>query len=105
MIAWTQDMRRKMYSRIVREIGRHQDWDEKIRPLRKREQYLQILEELEAEFSGEATALQNQINFATTSQYKLKNRSHIRSFILNKAAAIEVGFIETNELPNELISN
>jgi len=84
-----------MYSRIVKEIGRHQDWDEKIKPLKKRQQYEQLLNELADEFSGKSTALQQQINFATTTQQEFANRSHIRTFILNKAAAIEVGFITT----------
>ena len=104
-IVWTQEMRRKMYSRIVAEIGRHQDWDEKIRPRKNRQSYEQLLRELAEEFSGEATALQQQINFATTTQAQLSNQSHIRSYILNKAAALEAGFIVTNELSNHLTSD
>jgi hypothetical protein len=103
---WTQEMRRKMYSRLSKEIAPHQNWDAKIKPIWKKQQYAQILSELADEFSLEASAIQQQINFATTTQAELKNRSHIRTFILNKAAAIEVGFIATPELPNYLkISN
>jgi hypothetical protein len=103
---WTQNMRRKVYSRLLNEIGPHERWDAKIRPIWKRQQYDKILLELAIEFSSEVTAIQQQINFATTTQQEFKNRSHIRSFILNKAAAIEVGFITTSQLPNYLkISN
>ena len=95
-------MRRKMYSLIVSEIGNHKSWDEKIRPFKKRKQYDNILASLANEFSGTPNALQQQINFATTTQSKFNNRSHIRSFILNKAAALETGFITSDELPNHL---
>ena len=96
---WTQDMRRRMYVRLANEIAPHENWDAKIRPVRKRQQYDQILSELASEFSVEVTAIQQQINFATTTQQEFNNRSHIRTFILNKAAAIEAGFISTAELP------
>lgn len=101
-ITWSQEMRKKMYSRLAKEIAPHQNWDSKIRPIKKKEQYEQILSELAVEFSVNANAIQQQINFATSTQRALKDRSHIRSFILNKAAAIEVGFIATEELPNYL---
>ena len=94
-----------MYSEIVKQIGAHRYWDEKIRPLKKRHEYNQLLSTLAEEFSGEPSALQQQINFATTTQWGLTNQSHIRSFILNKAAALETGFIETNELPSHLTAN
>ena len=103
---WTQDMRRKIYSRLTNEIAPHERWDAKIKPIWRRQQYDQILTELAAEFSSEVTAIQQQINFATTTQQEFKNRSHIRTFILNKAAAIEVHFITTQELPQYLkVSN
>lgn len=101
-IIWSQEMRKRMYSRLVNEIAPHQDWDSKIRPIKKKQQYEQILSELAAEFSVNVNAIQQQINYATSTQRALKDRSHVRSFILNKAAAIEVGFIITEELPNYL---
>lgn len=94
-----------MYSEIVRAAGPHRTWDGKIRPLRKRKQYEELLEKLAEEFGGDASALQQQINFATTTQWGLTNQSHIRSFILNKAAALETDFIETSELPTQLTAN
>ena len=99
---WSQEMRKKMYSRLVDEIAPHQNWDSKIRPIKKKQQYEQILAELAEEFSVNVNAIQQQISFATSTQRALKDRSHVRSFILNKAAAIEVGFIVTEELPNYL---
>src|SRR6266480_721978 len=101
----SQNKRRRMYAEIVKQIGPHRDWDEKIRPLQKRREYDQLLSKLAEEFEGEPTALQQQINFATTTQWGLTNQSHIKSFILNKSAALETGFILTNELPNHLTAN
>jgi hypothetical protein len=99
---WTQNMRRKIFSRLANEIAPHERWDAKIKPIWKRQQYDQILTDLAAEFSSEVTAIQQQINFATTTQHEFKNRSHIRTFILNKAAAIEVGFVTSPQLSNYL---
>jgi hypothetical protein len=106
MPTWTQEMRKKLYSKLVKEIGPHQYWDAKIRPNAMRGNYDKLLSELAVEFGAKETAIQQQINFATTTQQELGDRSHIRTFILNKSAAIEVGFITTPELPNYLkISN
>jgi hypothetical protein len=90
---WTQEMRRKVYGRLVKEIGRHQDWDGKIRPLLKRRQYNQILSELALEFGGAPSAIQQQINFATMTKEPTDDTSLIKNWTLNKSAAQEVGFI------------
>ena len=105
MIRWSQERRRKVYSRIVKEIGRHKDWGTQIEPLRKKQEYNRLLSELASELHGAPSAIQQQINFATTEQKSLNNRSHVANFILNTAAALEAGFISTRELPNQLISN
>ena len=105
-IRWSQDKRRKMYREIVRAIGPHLCWDETIRPLAKRKEYDQLLQRLAREFGGERSALQAQINWATTSQMPVMDRSRVRNFILNKAAALEMGFISSSELPSHMtISN
>jgi hypothetical protein len=71
----------------------------------KRREYDRLLAELASEFHGAPSAIQNQINFSTTTQKSFNNRSHVANFILNNAAALETGFISTSELPNQLISN
>jgi regulator of sirC expression with transglutaminase-like and TPR domain len=105
---WTQDIRRKLYSRLVSEIGAHGVWDAKIKPAVKREQYDRLLSALAREFSQEIgqpcaeTAIQQQVNFATTTQAEFTHRSLIKNYVLNKAAALEVGFITSDELPKHL---
>lgn len=99
---WNQNMRRKLYSRLVREIAPHKKWGAKIRPICKTQEYDHILSELASLFSVPVSAIQQQINFATTTQAELRTRLHISSIILNKAAAIEVGFITASELPSYL---
>jgi regulator of sirC expression with transglutaminase-like and TPR domain len=111
-MTWTQKRREKLYSRLVSEIGPHRVWDEKIRPRAKRAEYDRLLMELAAEFSNETrdtcrvSAIQQQINFATTTQTEHNDRARIRSFILNKAAAIEAGFLSFHDIPQYLkVSN
>ena len=104
-IVWSQEMRRELYSRLKKEIGPHRTWDAKIKPIRKRSQYDNLVDALANHLSNKAgrvidtTAVQQQINWATTTQRAMRDRSHIRSFILNKAAALEVNFISSSELP------
>ncbi|HWD18586.1 MAG TPA: hypothetical protein VHB20_04860, partial [Verrucomicrobiae bacterium] len=105
---WTQNSRMKVYSKLVSEIGPRQLWDNKIRPKEKRAKYDKTLISLAAELSADTgemctvTAIQQQINFATTSQKAFKNPSHVRNLILNKAAALESGFLTFADLPQYL---
>lgn len=107
---WTQDYRRRLYSRLVEEIGLHQTWDAKIKPMAKRTQFDSLLATLAREFSQAAgetcaeSAIQQQINFATTTERVLGDKSLVRNFILNKAAALEAGFISSSYLPKRIIS-
>jgi len=107
---WTQDCRRKLYSRLVEQIGSHHSWDAKIKPVTKRKQFDMLLTTLAHEFSqntGETcteSAIQQQINFATTTESILKDKSLIRNFIMNKAAALEAEFISSSSLPNRITS-
>jgi hypothetical protein len=102
-IRWSQTMRREMYKRLCMEIGPHYTWDAKTKPAQKRLRYQQIIHDLAEEFGGGTTAVQQQINFATTTEKRLINQSHISSFIMNKSAALETGFIRTEDLPNTLL--
>lgn len=107
---WTQDCRRRLYSQLVAEIGPHHSWDAKIKPVTKRRQFNALLAVLAREFSqgaGEActeSAIQQQINFATTTERLLRDKSLIRNFIVNKAAALEAGFILSSSLPSRIVS-
>jgi hypothetical protein len=105
---WTQEMRRKLYSRLVKDFGPHNVWGAKIGPKDKQVQFYKVLAELALQFSKEAghfiaaSALHAQINWATTLQKEMKNPSRIRNFVLNKAAALDAGFISASEWPTRM---
>ena len=105
---WTQEMRRKLYSRLVKDFGPYNVWGAKIEPKDKQVQFEKVLAELAIQFSKEAghfilaSAVQEQINWATTSQMEMKDPSRIRDFVLNKAAALDAGFISASELPTRM---
>ena len=105
---WTQEMRRKLYSRLVKDFGPYNVWGAKIEPKDKQVQIDKVLAELAIQFSKEAghlvlaSAVQEQINWATTSQLEMKDPSRIRNFVLNKAAALDAGFISASELPTRM---
>jgi len=105
---WTQEMRRKLYSRLVKDFGPYDVGEAKIKPKDKQVQFHNVLAELAMQFSKEAghfilaSAVQAQINWATTSQKEMLDQSHIRNFVLNKAAALDAGFISASELPTHM---
>jgi len=47
----------------------------------------------------QASAVENQIAWGITMQHDIRNQSHARNVILNKSAALEVGFISSSDLP------
>jgi hypothetical protein len=105
---WTQEIREKLYSRLLRDFGPYNGWGAKIEPKGEKVQFYKVLAELATQFSKEdghliyADVVHAQINWATTSQKEMKDQSRIRNFILNKAAALDAGFISASELPTRM---
>jgi hypothetical protein len=71
----------------------------------QRRQFEKALGELAAQSSQQTDrtitpdALENQIDWGITAQREMRDQSHARNYILNKAAALEVGFITSADLP------
>jgi len=92
----------------VKDFGPYNVWGAKIEPKGKKIQFYTVLAELAMQFSKEAghiilaSVVQAQINWATTSQKEMKDQSRIRNFVLNKAAALDAGFISASELPTRM---
>jgi hypothetical protein len=105
---WSQEMRRSLYARLVKDFGPYNVWGAKIEPKDKKDEFYKVLAELAAQFSKEAghfilaSVVHAQINWATSSQKEMKDQSRIRNFILNKAAALDAGFISASELPTRM---
>jgi hypothetical protein len=93
----------------VKDFGPYNVWGAEIEPKGKQVQFHKVLAELTMQFSKEAghfiiaSALHAQINWATTSQKEINDPSRIRNFVLNKAAALDAGFISASELPTRII--
>jgi hypothetical protein len=105
---WTQDMRKAMYARLYMEFGPHSEWDPRS-PIKNKDRYPAVLKELAEYFSKtldkeiSPDAVKNQIDWGITRQKEMKDRSGIRNYILNKSAALEVGFIATASLPGYML--
>src|SRR5271165_1554918 len=106
---WTQEMRRKLYSRLVKDFGPYHLWGTKTEPQGTKVQFDEVLAELAKEFSKEAgriilaSAVQAQFNWATSSRKEIIDQSRVRGFVLNKAAALDAGFIAKADLPTRMI--
>jgi hypothetical protein len=74
-------------------------------PPDKRQQFNGAMRRLAVIFSELAKrditpeAVEQQVDWAITVQKEIRNQGHARQFILNKAAALEVGFIVASDLP------
>jgi hypothetical protein len=88
--------------RSVRVLGRSPDAESKRfgRVLRELADYLSKL-------SGKAIAagaVHQQIAWAVTKQLSVQNAGYARQFIMNKAAALEMGFLTGPELPDYMLA-
>ncbi len=104
-LKWTQEMRRILYARLVMEFGPHSSWELKNYPKGKRQRYLAVLEELAGYLSTlsgkaiEGTAIDQQVAWAVTRQEDITSSGFAYQFLMNKSAAIEMGFLASSELP------
>lgn len=100
---WTPEARQLLYSRLREVFGPSNEWEYTNSPGRG-------LDETYTEFCGafahvvgakSADAVKHQVRFAMpeTAEGSEWGR-HAQTAILNKAAALEAGFIEDNQLPN-----
>ncbi len=106
---WTHELRRIMFERLVREFGSYDTWGKSEYPSGRKKRYAEVLDELRNCFecltgkSFATDAIEQQIAFGFTKQQSRLGSSHARSFILNKAAALEAGFIKTRQLQSLLL--
>jgi hypothetical protein len=91
----------------VKDFGPYNAWGAEIKPKGKKVQFYKVLAELAMQFSKAghvipASTVHAQINWATSSPKEMKDQSRIRSFVLNKAAALDAGFISASGLPTRM---
>lgn len=100
---WTGDVRRVLYMRLVRQFGSSDKWKNSNSPGRGRDSEFDRFCQAFASVVGAKSggAVKHQIRFAmpeTTRGSKLGR--HAQTAILNKAAALETGFITDRQLPD-----
>jgi hypothetical protein len=102
---WTGDVRRILYTRLVQLFGSSDEWEKTNSPGRGLDaafnQFCEIFAQAVGAKSGDA--VKHQIRFALpeTERGSTCDR-HAQIAILNKAAALEAGFIKDKQLPNLL---
>jgi hypothetical protein len=102
---WTGEVRRVLYKRLVERFGPYDTWKRKSSPGPEHEDAYEQFCDAFARAVGakSASAVRHQIRFAMpeTERGSTWGR-HAQTAILNKAAALEAGFIEDKHLPNLL---
>jgi hypothetical protein len=109
-VKWDQEMRKVVYARITMEFGQYRSWGGSWAPKGKRKRYEQVLRELAdylSALSGKSianTAIEQQIKWAVTTQDTVLSAGYARQFIMNKAAALEMGFLTGPEMPGYMLT-
>lgn len=102
---WTHDLRKFLYGTLVMRHGPHHTWLGDEEPAQGTAAYNQTLQQLAQYVSvlvgHQVTwrAVRLQVRWAWTPQGAVRNTGNMRSFIANKTAAIEAGFIRQRDLP------
>ena len=117
---WTQDIRRVVYKRLKDEFGPCSDWHSRTNPTGNIEDLDKVLADIaiglsyltgkdftakEFDKKGDKNpvgqAVLSQINWGIQkNQSKCTSLGMMANFILNRAIALEVGLIESSDLPN-----
>lgn len=98
---WTGDVRRVLYKRLVQQFGPSEKWKKTSSPGRGLDQEFERFCEAFAIVVGaeSAAAVKHQIRFAMP-ETKSNWGRQVQTAVLNKAAALEMGFIKDGQLPN-----
>ena len=100
---WTGDIRRVLYRRLVRQFGLSDRWKKTSSPSRGHDADFELFCEAFAKAVGakSGAAVNHQIRFSMPETKRgSKWDRHAQTAILNKAAALEAGFISDGQLPD-----
>ena len=99
---WTGDVRRVLYSRLVKQFGPYDRWEKASSPGHGLDtqfnKFCQKFAEIVGAKSGEAVKQQIRFALPETERGSTWDIGHAQTAILNKAAALEAGFIKTKHL-------
>jgi hypothetical protein len=102
---WGQDVRRVLYRRLVQQFGPYEKWEKTSSPGRGLDaSFAKFCQEFaKAVGAASGDAVQHQIRFALPETEEGSVwENHAQTAILNKAAALECGFIRDKHLPQIL---
>ena len=102
---WTGEVRRVLYQRLVQLFGPYRDWKKTSSPGGKHDAEFDEFCDAFAKAVGaqSGTAVKHQIRFAMPESERGSTwERQAQTAILNKAAALEAGFIEDKHLPDLL---
>lgn len=102
---WTGDVRRVLYKRLVQKFGPSDSWKKSNSPGGRLDKEFEKFCEVFASAVGakSASAVKHQIRFALPESARGSTWGrHAQTAILNKAAALEMGFIRDGQLPDLL---
>jgi hypothetical protein len=100
---WTEAVRRVLYARLVRQFGSCDSWEKTSSPGRGLDPAFDEFCDAFARAVGAKSgrAVKHQIRFAMPETHRGSTWGrHAQPAILNKAAALEPGFIDDKHLPN-----
>jgi len=107
---WNQDLRRIIYKELKNRFGPVSDWKRMTNPSGNRQEYSKFLRDMATALQlltgNKCTpgAVEQQLMWGTQrTQKECKNSGHVSVFILNRAVALEVGLIQTKDLPDHAI--
>lgn len=108
-VVWTNELRTLVYRRLKQQFGPFRDWGKADYPDGKKAEYETALKDIAAFFSSltgysfKWAAVRQQVRWAIATQSGVGNQGNARSYIMNKAAALEVGFIKASDLPGMML--
>ena len=109
---WTHDARVDMYSRILTAFGPYNTWGGNGHPAGKKEEWdafmITLAQTLSLIYGKEFSigCIEQQLSFATQFNKKIhvKTAGMVISYILNVGVALEVGFLECNDIPDGMMA-
>lgn len=105
---WTHELRKLVFARITMQFGPYHTWGARWFPSGHQVAYRQVLREIAAYLRTQtrsqvtADAVDQQVRFGCTPQSQLAGMALARSLLLNKAAALESGFLRHRDLPGRI---
>ena len=106
---WDQDGRRMIYNDLVLTFGPLKEWGNSRYPQGQKQEFdallLSLAKRLSRKYGKEISsgAISQQIGWGVSRQRKINHAGYFKSYILNRAAAVETGFLTTADLPETVL--